>query len=61
VGCGFILTAKPLELIAEDCGFASASHLSGAFKYERGIAPGKFRKDAAEHRAPESSQALHVK
>lgn len=36
-------TGKPLNAIAEECGFASASHLSRSFQKALGRTPGSFR------------------
>lgn len=37
-------TGKPLEQIAEECGFADASHLSRVFSRRVGVSPGRWRR-----------------
>ena len=42
-----ITTRMPLAAIAEQTGFATASHLIGAFRARRGITPGQLRRTQA--------------
>lgn len=37
-------SGKPLEQVAEDCGFADASHLSRVFSRRVGVSPGRWRR-----------------
>ena len=40
--------SKPIEEIAQTCGFGSQQYLGNVFKQHLGISPGKCRKDYRE-------------